>query len=290
MNRRGAGFQKGSDLKTAKEMAGLGKLSFLWKSLVGQDLASVTYPARLIRGKLIVSCLNSAWLHTFRFIQPQLLEKVGEQFPELFIQHIFGKLGGIPEPSEKDSDNDWPDWRSEDSPELPACGNQELRQQVRRCQQKLQARNRALFGKGFSLCRSCHATMVQNAEDTCAICSFHRQQEVFMEIQRYVIDTPWITLEEIQKELPNVCHEELGRVKNSLAVKYDRDVTEFFSQWENEPSPVLEENVRRAMITTQILISGVTPDQIDLKNPPPGYPLRKEWQRMLNKFEGEATC
>ena len=96
----------------AYNMLSLGKLIASWKNIVDVQLASKTYPYRLIKGKLYLSVADSQWLQTLLFLKGHIVSKISEKFPELKITEIIGKVGEIPEEARKIvEEHIWPDWK-----------------------------------------------------------------------------------------------------------------------------------------------------------------------------------
>ena len=282
---------QGDPLKSAKEMASLGKLLFAWDSLVGVDLARFTYPGRLVRGTLTVLCADSSWLHTFQFVRPQLMKRITESFPFLRITNIVGRLGPIPRVTAERSVKAWPAWEEQTAPELPATDDEELRERIRRCQLKLKARQKGLTGEGLELCPECGRTLVRRGEPKCALCVFHRQQETVFVLRRRVLATPWISFEELQAEIPELRRVELQRVKNTLANECELEIRDLFGKWQDDPLPKLQGEIRRAMILVIVLVTGQTPDQVSLWRPMAAFPLPAEWVTMLEAFRTrKASC
>ncbi len=75
-----------------------------WKTLVGEVVASHTWPARIKFRKLHVAVDNSVWLHQLIYLKTALLEKIQAQTEELYLEDIIFRIGEIPESPEEDAD------------------------------------------------------------------------------------------------------------------------------------------------------------------------------------------
>ncbi len=80
------------------------RLQKQWKALVGEVVASHTWPTRIKFRKLHVAVENSVWLHQLIYLKTTLLEKIQAQMEELYLQDIIFRIGEIPESPEDDSD------------------------------------------------------------------------------------------------------------------------------------------------------------------------------------------
>ncbi len=78
------------------------RLQKQWKALVGEVVASHTWPTRIKFRKLHVAVENSVWLHQLIYLRTTLLEKIQAQMEELYVQDIIFRIGDIPEAREDD--------------------------------------------------------------------------------------------------------------------------------------------------------------------------------------------
>ena len=82
------------------------RLQQQWKALVGEVVASHTWPVRVKFRKLYVAVDNSVWLHQLRYLKTTLMENIQAQMEELHLEDIIFRIGEIPEPREDDADGD----------------------------------------------------------------------------------------------------------------------------------------------------------------------------------------
>ena len=68
-----------------------------WQDIVGDVLASHTWPTRIRFRKLFVAVENSVWLHQLIYLKSTLLEKIQSNAPDLSLNDIVFRIGEIPE-------------------------------------------------------------------------------------------------------------------------------------------------------------------------------------------------
>jgi predicted nucleic acid-binding Zn ribbon protein len=72
------------------------RLQQQWRDVIGEPVASHTWPAHLRFKKLYLIVRNSVWLQQLIFLKPTLLAKLNEQGPEMITDLAF-RVGEIPE-------------------------------------------------------------------------------------------------------------------------------------------------------------------------------------------------
>ena len=80
------------------------RLQKQWKALVGEVVASHTWPARIKFRKLHVAVDNSVWLHQLMYLKTTLMENIQARMEDLHLEDIIFWIGEIPESREDDSD------------------------------------------------------------------------------------------------------------------------------------------------------------------------------------------
>ena len=85
-------FGKSGHTKKYKEA----QLVHLWEKVVGEKLATHTYPQRVENECLICIVDNSAWLHEVQFMKQDIVKKINEVMKKRLVKNIFFKLGPIP--------------------------------------------------------------------------------------------------------------------------------------------------------------------------------------------------
>ena len=80
------------------------RLQKQWKALVGEVVATHTWPARIKFRKLHVAVDNSVWLHQLLYLKATLMENIQAQMEELQLEDIIFRIGELPEPHEDAGD------------------------------------------------------------------------------------------------------------------------------------------------------------------------------------------
>ncbi len=75
-----------------------------WREIVGEPLASQTWPAHIRFKKLYLVVRNSVWLQQLTFLKPSLLDQVGRAVGMEPIKEIVLRVGEIPPPVPFESD------------------------------------------------------------------------------------------------------------------------------------------------------------------------------------------
>ena len=73
------------------------RLQKQWKALVGEVVASHTWPARIKFRKLHVAVDNSVWLHQLMYLKTTLMENIQARMEDLHLEDIIFWIGEIPE-------------------------------------------------------------------------------------------------------------------------------------------------------------------------------------------------
>jgi hypothetical protein len=69
-----------------------------WVSIVGEPIASNTWPDQIRYKKLYLLVHNSVWLHQLTFLKPTLLQKLNTVTGGEFLTDIVLRVGEIPSP------------------------------------------------------------------------------------------------------------------------------------------------------------------------------------------------
>ena len=73
------------------------RLQQQWREVIGEPVASHTWPAHLRFKKLYLIVRNSVWLQQLIFLKPTLLAKLNEQAGSEVITDLAFRVGEIPE-------------------------------------------------------------------------------------------------------------------------------------------------------------------------------------------------
>ena len=73
------------------------RLQAHWKEVVGDVVATHTWPTRIRFRTLFVSVDHSVWLHQLMYLKSTLLEKIQSEDPDLHLQDLVFRIGDIPD-------------------------------------------------------------------------------------------------------------------------------------------------------------------------------------------------
>lgn len=75
-----------------------------WREMLGEPIASHTWPDRIRFKKLYLVVRNSVWLQQLTFLKPTLLAKINAEAGTELVNEIVLRVGEIPEPN-RDADS-----------------------------------------------------------------------------------------------------------------------------------------------------------------------------------------
>lgn len=266
----------------AYNMLSLGKLIANWKEIVGLQLASKTYPYRLIKGKLYLSVSDSQWMQTLIFLKGQIISKISEKLPKLKVNEIIGKIGEIPEEAQKlVKESIWPDWKEEKPVQVNGIEDKELADRIARCSQKTSARIKGLNDMGYKLCKICRAVPTRSTNGICAMCLFQSREQARLKTSGLLSDMPWLTYEEVVENDHELTKVEFDDIKSKLLAYSEKLINELGkdlkADFDNETYYQLKEEIMRCVM----LKTGCMPDEINLEHlTEQGFP--QQWSEYLN--------
>ena len=72
------------------------RLQHQWRDIVGEPMASHTWPANIRFKKLYLTVRNSVWLQQLTFLKPALLTKLQADVDPELVTDIVGRVGELP--------------------------------------------------------------------------------------------------------------------------------------------------------------------------------------------------
>jgi hypothetical protein len=276
---------------TARDLLVLGKLINAWKDIVGLQLAAKTCPTRLIKGKLYLAVADSQWLQTLVFLKARIIEKLNELFPEMKISEIIGKPGIIPPEVEKIvKEASWPEWQSEKIVPMAELKDPELAEQLRRCQQKLDARLKGLEERGYKLCVLCRAAVTRSDNGVCAMCVYKSREDKLLQTRVLISEMPWLTFEEVSEFDSGLGKIEFEAIRNQLlddSLALIRELAVDLALVYDEECHV---RMKKEMVRAMMLFSGCMPDKVDFDYLHTCELPDPEWLHFLAIKPGEPEC
>lgn len=74
------------------------RLQHQWPNIIGEPIASQTWPAHIRFKKLYLTVQNSVWLQQLTFLKPTLLAKLHDSDGAAMVEDIVFRVGEIPAP------------------------------------------------------------------------------------------------------------------------------------------------------------------------------------------------
>ncbi len=276
---------------TAKELVTLGKLINAWKDVVGLQLAAKTCPTRLIKGRLYLAVADSQWMQTLVFLKAKIIEKLAELFPEMKISEVVGRPGVIPPEVEKMvKEATWPDWQSEDEVPMAELKDQELSEQMRRCQQKLNARLKGLEERGYQLCVLCRAAVTRSKSGVCAMCVYKTREDNLLKARVLISEMPWLTLEEVCEFENGLTGVEFEAIRAELLDESLNLIQELAADLSLNYDEETAARMRKEMVRSMMLFSGCMPDEVDFEHLHTQELPDERWHAYLAIKPGEPEC
>ncbi len=276
---------------TAREMLILGKLINAWKDVVGLQLAAKTCPTRLLKGKLYLAVADSQWMQTLVFLKARIIEKLGELFPEMKITEVIGRPGVIPPEVEKlVKEATWPDWQTEEAVPMAELKDPDLAEQLRRTQQKLDARLKGLEDRGYKLCLLCRAAVTRSKDGVCAMCVYKGREDKLMKTRVLVSEMPWLTFAEICEFESELTLIEFEAIRAELL----DDSLNLINELATDLALVFDEEaftrMKKEMVRAMMLFSGCMPDEVDFDHLYQHELPDQQWLDFLSMKPGEPEC
>ncbi len=276
---------------TARELLVLGRLINAWKDVVGLQLAAKTCPVRLIKGKLYLTVADSQWMQTLVFLKATIIEKLNGFFPEMSISEVIGRPGKIPpEVARLVKEAAWPDWRSEEVIPMADIKDSELAEQMKRCQQKLDARLKGLEDRGYRLCLLCRAAVTRSADGVCAMCVYKKREDKLLHTRVLISEMPWLTYDEICEFESELTLVEFEAIRSELL----EDSLSLINELAADLALLFDEDsyarMKKEMVRAMMLFSGCMPDEVDFDHLHDLDLPDQQWLDFLKIKHGEPEC
>ena len=278
-------FQTDKFLPGAQEIVNLGKLFYRWEEIVGAELYNKVWPERCFRKTITLVVKDHQWLNTLTFFKKLILKNLSGIFPELDVKKIIAKVGKMPDTSKfniKQPTNDWPDWNCESDMVFSNELSQELLEVMARCRKKLNARVKGLKQSGYFICNKCSSNIVYKDGDVCAICQFKDRQKELYKLRNILTDEPWTHFPDIKSDFINLSITEFESVKLLLLQDTMSYVDQLGDILTDTYSSDIDSEMRSEMVRGVVLITGETPDKIDLNEMNDNLYLSDKWKDYLS--------
>jgi len=224
----------------------------LWKTVLGQKVASVSDPLRISDGILFVQAKNSSWANELNYLKRDIISKLNAQAKSKLIKDIRFKVGGFDE--EKN------DLRSDDV-SSDAFENDDI---ILKIENKIKKKEGEKIARGFTKCTLCGQLHMEN-NPLCFFCRKIKSDERNSFVCRILNDAPWTDLENIKKYIPNLSSEQYSSIKKRFKMKIRSDLDMLLKTFKfNKRERSLKKMLKDTATKFVFLNSDIMPEQFDV--------------------------
>ena len=232
----------------------LTQLMLAWTAAVGPQVAARSRPFRLQRGSLLVLTASSAWSDELSLLAPRILEALQHRCPEAGVRQLRFRVAGgrsklLFESSGKRNRAARDAFSAAAQVHLPATPQQPPQAEDSADVQAIVAKLRALQEdlnrerdrSGWLICAQCGSRFfdARTRESLCGPCAQARRRALEVQIERALIQAPWLKFIDLASHVPRATRPVADRVRRNL-----------LTRWESELH-FAERRLRRGAITTQ---------------------------------------
>jgi hypothetical protein len=207
-----------SSWQPATAIAGdpLSHLRAQWATIVGEDIASNSRPAELIRGSLLVITRSSAWSQQLSFLSERIVDAVRAS-TGVSLEGVRFRVGRIGSRSGLSSSGRKAASRKRTAPR-PAADT--LESAVAMFRDDVTSAQRAKAGAGWKECNRCGIRIVPDTGSFCAPCVNARGAERSAAIARLLFEVPFLGYSGISDHVENLSRDEYERVRSKLLARW----------------------------------------------------------------------
>jgi len=206
-----------SSWQPAQSAAGdpLSHLRAQWATIVGEDIASNSRPAELIRGSLLVVTRSAAWSQQLSFLSERILDAVRDSTGVSLegVRFRVGRIESRPGPSLARKSAA----RKRTGPR-PAADS--LEAAVKMFRDDVTNVQRAKAGAGWKECNRCGIRVVPETGPFCAPCANANGAERSAAIARLLFEVPFLGYHGISDHIENLSRDEYERVRAKLLARW----------------------------------------------------------------------
>lgn len=201
----------------AKIVAGdpLSHLRAQWATIVGEDIASNSRPAELIRGSLLVVTRSAAWSQQLSFLSERIVDAVRDSTGVSLegVRFRVGRIGARPGTSS--GRKAAARRRSE-----PRPAAESLESAVATFRNDVTNAQRAKASAGWKECNRCGIRIVPDTGPLCAPCANAHGAERSAAIARLLFEVPFLGYSGISEHVEDLTRDEYERVRAKLLARW----------------------------------------------------------------------
>jgi hypothetical protein len=194
----------------------LSHLRAQWATIVGEDIASNSRPAELIRGSLLVVTRSSAWSQQLSFLSERIVDAVRAS-TGVSLEGVRFRVGRIGSRSGPSSSGRKAASRKRTAPR-PAADT--LESAVAMFRDDVTSAQRAKASAGWKECNRCGIRIVPDTGSFCAPCVNARGAERSAAIARLLFEVPFLGYSGISDHVENLSRDEYERVRAKLLARW----------------------------------------------------------------------
>lgn len=208
-----------------------------WKKIVGDDIASHTYPVLVQSGILLIAVNNSVWCHHLSMMKDNIISKINDFIGEKLILDIRFQAGNmrnfqnqemvVPEieyhipyklSKVKLAESDV----HQINETVKEVHDNYLKQKIMRIMRKDLARKQLQKQNHWHQCAKC-SVLCPPEESYCSVCKLAEKQRVIIKIISTLKEIPWIRHRELNEHIP-CTDEEFHQAKYTLVSSIGRAI------------------------------------------------------------------
>jgi hypothetical protein len=189
-----------------------------WPALVGVNVAANAAPRQIAGKTLIIATKSSVWSQQLQFLSPRILDAVQSIAQGAGIERLAfrtGTLYGVRAPGTGAKARPAAGARRPPGPRGSAAGPPGEARDLAEALQRLRRRLGAIR-RGRVLCQGCAAPLEGGEARLCAPCSGADERRRLETLQRLLYAAPWLSLEELRDQVPNLSQAEFERARRQL--------------------------------------------------------------------------
>ncbi|WP_018249399.1 DUF721 domain-containing protein [Orenia marismortui] len=247
------------------------KILDLWSKITGNEIKKHTEAKYINQGILFITVDNPVWSHQLLFMKKDLINKINKELNKKLVKDIRFQSGKIKSKIIEEIEEDKKSYvnielNNSDIREVEDTSNLITDPELKKKFSKLlETQKRIKKWKEINKwipCPQC-SVLISPEEEKCSICQV-KENNIKLDmskLEEVLINTPWLSYNEILNIFPNLLEEDLERIKNKLIKnmknKLDRVITEAMKK-------EIDTNEAKVLIQNYVMLeTGVHPERLN---------------------------
>lgn len=245
------------------------KIAFNWDKIAGDKLKNKAWVSYFSHGTLFLSVCHSSWANELQFFKKELLQKINDCLQKPLVKDIKFKVNGYknqilpskPQKTKQTFINITQEEINQIGEISDSCNDQEIRHWIKEIMLKEKSYEKQKEKDGWRKCRFC-STLQNNLNNICPVCKQNMDQYLINKIQNYLGETPWLSLEDMIKIIPEVKEAHYVQAKKQKIIKLRYEIEENIKKIEKDYEEKLFYQLKNIILKYTLLITGLRPVQI----------------------------